>query len=50
MNHKWPKDEEHLWSPWYPNTPQMGKTRPTQYRSCLHPECKKTEYRQAPSA
>lgn len=50
MNHKWPKDEEHFWSPWYPNTARQGIKPPTQYRTCLHPDCKETEYREAPKA
>lgn len=47
MNHSWPKDEEHLWSPWYPET---GPPKATQYRNCLHPACHAKESREAPKA
>lgn len=43
--HKWPVDDSCLWSEWKSAT---GLPNPTQYRNCIHPECNKVEYRDAP--
>lgn len=51
MKHDWPnRQDEHVWSPWWPNTPRVGMKPATQYRQCIHPTCHAVEYREAPKA
>jgi len=50
-DHLWPTDPTaHVWGPWYANTNQRGTTPATQYRMCVHPDCIRVEYRDAPRA
>lgn len=45
-DHNWPPNQEdHVFNKW-----QSAKGMPnaTQYRSCVHPQCSKVEYRDAP--
>lgn len=44
---EWPKPGEHLWSRWQAKT---GLPKPTQYRTCLHPNCKAVEEREWPKS
>lgn len=46
-DHLWPLPGEHLWTNWQTAT---GLPKATQYRSCIHPDCKAVEYREAPRA
>lgn len=43
-DHQWPKAGDHLWSVWKAET---GLPKPTESRTCLHPECNATETRTA---
>ena len=47
VEHSWPPPGEHLWTNWQNNT---GLPKATQYRVCIHPDCTKVEYREAPKA
>lgn len=47
QEHNWPGEKEHLWSHWMAKT---GLPQPTDYRVCLHPECKVSEVRKSPLA
>lgn len=38
----WPKPGEHFWSKWQAKT---GLPKATQYRVCIHPDCKAIEER-----
>lgn len=50
-DHAWPTNPaEHVWGKWYTHTVQVGVVPPTQYRTCVYPDCHYTEYREAPSA
>lgn len=49
-SHGWPSDGEHVWTRWYQNKPNDAKGGPTQYRTCIHPECGASEERKAPLA
>lgn len=44
-HHSWPKRDEHLFTKWRNNT---GMPYPTQYRTCIHPNCTSTQYRNTP--
>lgn len=47
VEHAWPLPGQHLWTKWENAT---GLPNPTQYRKCIHPDCTKVEYRDAPRA
>lgn len=43
--HAWPANGEHFMSKWQN---EKGLPEPTQYRTCIHPECDHMESRPAP--
>lgn len=47
MEHAWPVMGQCLFGPWQT---KKGMPQATQYRTCIHPNCKKTEERPAPNA
>lgn len=47
-DHQWPADGQCLWSQWFPHRAREGVKKPTQYRTCLHPNCNEAQYREAP--
>ena len=47
VKHDWPLPGEHLFGPWLTMT---GMPKATQYRVCIHPECRHVEKRMAPNA
>ena len=47
-DHEWPTEPQaHVWGRWLSKT---GLPKPTQYRQCVHPDCKAVETREAPRA
>lgn len=47
IQHNWPGPGQHMWSRWQHKT---GLPKPTQYRYCIHPDCKVIEERETPKA
>lgn len=45
--HTWPTDGSCVFGPWMTKT---GLPKATQYRMCVHPECTKSEVREAPKS
>lgn len=50
MNHNWPTDGSCVWGPWMNHTAREGAKKPTQYRQCVHPECREVQYREVSGA
>lgn len=44
-DHPWPSSFDHLWGPWQGQT---GLPKPTEYRTCVHPDCAAVEYKDTP--
>lgn len=45
MDHAWPLPGQHFWTKWQHKT---GLPVPTQYRTCIHPDCIEVQYRDTP--
>jgi hypothetical protein len=50
-NHEWPKNQrDHVWGPWLSQRKASITSPATQYRTCVHPQCRAVDERQVAQA
>jgi len=50
FDHNWPTDDGHVWDEWMQGQGADSPGGATQYRKCVHPDCRAYETRKAPMA